>query len=999
MLNLLGVLLPRQFTGRKEPSRRGLPRSTHFRPALESLEDRVVLSASSTAPAMGPAQAGPLAPAAQQAASVIPFTINSVTRTGGLLLANASLGQTPFQIPLNLSLDPASTSATPILDLQLQPIHLDLLGLKVDTSAICLDITAHSGSGNLLGNLLSNVAHLLDRGLSLGDVLGSLNANQLRNLTTGLTNLVGGALNQLTSPTTAASGVSVSSTSTTNILHLSVGPLNLNLLGLQVSLDNCADGPVTIDVSAQDGPGNLLGNLLTDLSNLLNTGPDTGTIVSELEAIGNEIGSLAQQVGSLLPLTITSVSDVNGMLVANGRLGQTPVQIPLTLSASSSPSGSPAAQASTSTPILDLQLNPIHLNLLGLQVDTSAICLDITAQSGSGNLLGNLLADVANLLNNGLPLNQVLGTLESGDLSTLTAGLQSLLNGALGQISSPASVSSVTTASTSSPTNILHLSVGPVDLNLLGLDVHLDNCNNGPVTVDISAQPGPGNLLGNLLGDLANLLNNGAVLDSVVSELDTIASEINALAQQAASILPLTITGVSDVNGMLVANASLGQTQVQIPLTLSASPGQSASPAAAQASTSTPILDLQIQPIHLNLLGLAVDTSAICLDITAQSGSGNLLGNLLADIANLLNNGLTPSQALATLDPTQLNTVTTGLQGLVNGALAQVTSLEAAATGSVTPASASSPTNILNLSLGPVDLNLLGLDVHLDNCNNGPVTIDIAAQPGPGNLLGNLLGGLAHLLDSGAGVASLVSELDNIAGEIQSIAQQVASLLPLNITGVSDVNGSLVANATLGHTRFKIPLTMSLDPASTSATPILDLQIQPIHLNLLGLTVDTSAICLDITAQSGSGNLLGNLLADIAHLLDQGLTLKQALGTLDSTQVSTVTSGLQTVVGEALGQVTALANVAATGSVSSNKKTNILHLSLGPVDLNLLGLDVHLDNCNNGPVTVDISARSGPGHLLGNLLGGLANLLNTGSGIDALIAKLNQITAVILGLV
>jgi hypothetical protein len=49
------------------------------------------------------------------------------------------------------------------------------------------------------------------------------------------------------------------------------------------------------------------------------------------------------------------------------------------------------------------------------------------------------------------------------------------------------------------------------------------------------------------------------------------------------------------------------------------------------------ILDLDIGPIHLDLLGLVVDLNAIHLDIVAQSGPGNLLGNLLCALANLLN--------------------------------------------------------------------------------------------------------------------------------------------------------------------------------------------------------------------------------------------------------------------------------------------------------------------------------------------------------------------------
>lgn len=51
--------------------------------------------------------------------------------------------------------------------------------------------------------------------------------------------------------------------------------------------------------------------------------------------------------------------------------------------------------------------------------------------------------------------------------------------------------------------------------------------------------------------------------------------------------------------------------------------------------------------------------------------------------------------------------------------------------------------DILHLRLGPLDLDLLGLMVHLNE-----VVLNIDAQPGPGNLLGNLLCAIAGLLDS-----------------------------------------------------------------------------------------------------------------------------------------------------------------------------------------------------------------------------------------------------------
>jgi hypothetical protein len=72
-----------------------------------------------------------------------------------------------------------------------------------------------------------------------------------------------------------------------------------------------------------------------------------------------------------------------------------------------------AAITQATCDILHLDLGPLSLDLLGLQVDLSRIVLDITAESGPGNLLGNLLCAVAGLLDNpsGLAriLNQILG--------------------------------------------------------------------------------------------------------------------------------------------------------------------------------------------------------------------------------------------------------------------------------------------------------------------------------------------------------------------------------------------------------------------------------------------------------------------------------------------------------------------------------------------------------------------------------------------------------------
>jgi len=63
---------------------------------------------------------------------------------------------------------------------------------------------------------------------------------------------------------------------------------------------------------------------------------------------------------------------------------------------------------------------------------------------------------------------------------------------------------------------------------------------------------------------------------------------------------------------------------------------------------------------------------------------------------------------------------------------------------------------ILHLELGPIDLNLLGLVVHVDR-----IVIDITAQPGPGNLLGNLLCAIAGLLDQPGAPLGIIADLLN----------------------------------------------------------------------------------------------------------------------------------------------------------------------------------------------------------------------------------------------
>jgi hypothetical protein len=80
------------------------------------------------------------------------------------------------------------------------------------------------------------------------------------------------------------------------------------------------------------------------------------------------------------------------------------------------------------------------------------------------------------------------------------------------------------------------------------------------------------------------------------------------------------------------------------------------------------------------------------------------------------------------------------------------------------PSAPNAVCEILDLSIGPIDLDLLGLVVHVDEIN---ITID--AESGPGNLLGNLLCAIVGLLDG--------NPLGDVLGQIVDLLNRIIDLL------------------------------------------------------------------------------------------------------------------------------------------------------------------------------------------------------------------------------
>ena len=88
------------------------------------------------------------------------------------------------------------------------------------------------------------------------------------------------------------------------------------------------------------------------------------------------------------------------------------------------------------------------------------------------------------------------------------------------------------------------------------------------------------------------------------------------------------------------------------------------------------------------------------------------------------------------------------------------------------------------------------------------------------------------------------------------------------ISAVGTITGNLTD--TLGHvigTLTNAPITIPLTSFTGTCT-ILTLHTGAISLSLLGLNISLSPIDLVITATAAPGNLLGNLLCAVAHLLD-----------------------------------------------------------------------------------------------------------------------------------
>lgn len=184
--------------------------------------------------------------------------------------------------------------------------------------------------------------------------------------------------------------------------------------------------------------------------------------------------------------------------------------------------------------VLTLRLAPVDLELLGVQVTTSYISLDVYALRG--RVLGDLFCGLAHA--------KVSFPKAARDLNRHLAGMRVMSESA----SMPARAAQ--TGATTQSCQVLKLVLGPLHLDLLGLVVDLyGKTHSDPVIVKITANPSQG-LLGQLLCGLA-----GGTGVTNISDLQSLLSTLG---------LNLSTTQVTNLVNQLGINLSNGLSQLDL---------------------------------------------------------------------------------------------------------------------------------------------------------------------------------------------------------------------------------------------------------------------------------------------------------------------------------------------------------------------------------------------------------------------------------------------------
>jgi hypothetical protein len=181
-------------------------------------------------------------------------------------------------------------------------------------------------------------------------------------------------------------------------------------------------------------------------------------------------------------------------------------------------------------------------------------------------------------------------------------------------------------------------------------------------------------------------------------------------------------------------------------------------------------------------------------------------------------------------------------------------------------------------------------------------------------------------------------------------------------------------------------LAVSVGTALAAAPASIHAQASPASSNAsrqsaAGITIPVTGTAAD-AAGAAAGTFTGTFhVREFAARGDQVFALGLVTGTL------TPAAGAPTGVARTVAVPVRVGEGPAPSGVVAQQVCDILHLELGPLNLDLLGLVVNLNR-----VILDIDAVAGPGNLLGNLLCAVVGLLDSPGPLAQL---LNRILAII----
>lgn len=370
---------------------------------------------------------------------------------------------------------------------------------------------------------------------------------------------------------------------------------------------------------------------------------------------------------------------------------------------------------------------------------------------------------------------------------------------------------------------------------------------------------------------------------------------------------------------------------------------------AAAAGSSCRVLYLRLEDLQVKLLGLELNTSTVTVRIAGERQ--RVLGRLFCRLANAIRLRSAGSAARASRS--------------VNRRLAERplrivrvrADLNAQSAQTASPGSTTQTCRVLDLTIGPLDLDLLGLVAEVYGAaRSHPVRVVATADPS-GGVLGRTLCRLAN----GEAVATTTPQS---AGRTATIDVKVDRF---SVQGRRIVaRGAATTNVRTrdGMNRTQIqPVELSV--GAGYGCRVLYLRLDDLRVELLGLELNTSTVTVRVHGKSSQ--VLGRLFCRLAR----AISLQRTAGAAKLTR--SLNRGLDGRPLQVLGLRAALYAQDAQAPAGTAPTCPILDLTIGPLTLDLLGLEVDLYGANRRQPVRAVATADPNGGVLGATLCRLAN--------------------------